>query len=161
MTPWKLNRQIYNQVMANRHTDIIEDSELVIEDKVNIPAALKYLEEQSFPLIQPSKSRVVAIIYAKLIEKYFGLTFIIALSDPELLTDDIHFKSYFEDLDGYNLLLDALPPVKEWPAMGGWVDRTIKYFWLECMDAGVEFTTTASEEEMQEFLDNGDTPISL
>lgn len=162
MQQWKINRQIYAAVMSGRHTDILEDDPHVIEDDVIFSSAMKYIESKDFPLMQPAKSRVVAIVYATLIEKFFPETsFHEALKDPELLTDDAFFKPYGEDELAYDMLLEGLPSVNEWQIMGGWIDRTIKYFWLECMDAGVEFTMTATDEQMQDFLDNGDTPITL
>jgi hypothetical protein len=158
---WKTYREMYNRVMANRHTDIIEDTELVVEDNVNVPAAMKYLQEQSFPLIQPSKSRVVAIVYAKLLSIMYDGDFYKVLDDPELLTDDCHFVPYSQDKEGYDLLLANLPNVNKWETMGGWVLRTMKYFWMECTWTGCDFAMTASDEEMQSFLEHGDIRATL
>lgn len=162
MQQWKINRQVYAALMSGQHTDILEDDAHVIEEGVFFSSAAKYIKSKDFPLMQPSKSRVVAIVYAALIEKFFPETsFTEALNDPELLTEDAFFKPYSEDQAGYDMLLEGLPPIKEWQGMGGWIDRTIKYFWLECMDDGVEFTSIASADQMQDFLDSGDTPITL
>lgn len=158
---WKTYRKMYDRVMANRHTDIIEDTELVVEDNVNVPAAMKYLQEQSFPLIQPSKSRVVAIVYAKLLSIMHDGDFYEVLDDPELLTDDCYFVPYSQDKEGYDLLLANLPNVNKWETMGGWVPRTMKYFWMECTDSGCHFAMTASDEEMQSFLEHGDIRATL
>ncbi len=163
---WKIYREMYSRAMANRHTDIIEDTELVVEDNVNVPAAMKYLQEQSFPLIQPSKSRVVAIAYAMLLSiSYYGTAygddFYKFLDDPELLTEDCHFLPYSQDKEGYDLLLANLPHVNTWERMGGWIPRTLKYFWMECTEQGCYFAMTASEEEMQTFLEHGDIRATL
>ena len=42
-------------------------------------------------LIYPSKSYFVALVYAKMLEKHFGVDFYAALEDTELLPDDIFF----------------------------------------------------------------------
>lgn len=147
--------------MEGKHTDIIEDVEFIDSGKTSVGDAVRYLTHKDFPLLMPSKSRVVAILYARLLEQVYGIDFYEALNDPELLPDDSFFLPYEKDKEGYDLLLAELPPIEHWVDMGGWAERTIKYFWLECTDDGINFICSASQEELMEFLENAECPLKI
>ena len=57
----------------------------------------------------PAKSYFVAIIYAKLLEKFFHVNFYVALSQPDLLPDDISFVPYEKGKNVYDAVLRQLP----------------------------------------------------
>ena len=60
-------------------------------------------------LIYPAKSYFVAIIYAKMLEVYFGTDFLTALNETDLLPDDKWFKPYLQNKDVYDKILEKIP----------------------------------------------------
>lgn len=153
MKEWKINQQLYARLMSGRHSDIMHPEEIVEEGVVRAESGLKYIRDCSFPLYQPSKSRMVAIIYAYLLGQHFNEDFYTVLNDPDLfLGEDPYFKPYSEDIEGYDLLIKTLGPYKEWKTKG-WALRTNQYFWLECTNDGIEFVSQASDEDLRKFFD--------
>ena len=90
-------------------------------DDVNLPYEERYGSDESVietvvdffktesTLIYPAKSYFVAIVYAKMLEKHFGIDFLKALDEGDLLTDDDWFKPYHESKEIYDTILDRLP----------------------------------------------------
>lgn len=161
MHKWKQCRQVYEMVMRGRHTDLMTEEDVLEKDRVSVTDAYNYIFCQTFPLIQPSKSRVVAIVYAFLLRDVYELDVYECLRDPELLTDDPFFATYDEDKQGYDLLLKELVHPGYWQDMGGWVERTIKYFWLECTEEGNNFACASDDEQLMEFLDDAECPLQI
>ena len=90
-------------------------------DDVNLPYEERYDSDESVietvvdffktesTLIYPAKSYFVAIVYAKMLEKHFGIDFLKALDEGDLLLDDDWFKPYHESKEIYDTILDRLP----------------------------------------------------
>lgn len=90
-------------------------------DDVNLPYEERYDSDESVietvvdffktesTLIYPAKSYFVAIVYAKMLEKHFGIDFLKALDEGDLLPDDDWFKPYHESKEIYDAILDRLP----------------------------------------------------
>jgi hypothetical protein len=90
-------------------------------DDVNLPYEERYDSDESVietvvdffktesTLIYPAKSYFVAIVYAKMLEKHFGIDFLKALDEGDLLPDDDWFKPYHESKEIYDTILDRLP----------------------------------------------------
>ena len=110
-------------------------------DDVNLPYMLNYndVEHQiiSFfkygsELIYPAKSYFVAIIYAKCMEKYFGINFIEALNDKELLPDDKYFQPYDNDKELYDYVLNNVKNIWKYKS----INKTVDYFKKEFLIDG-------------------------
>ena len=158
MSEWKQCAQLYAAVMAGRHTDIMHDGEVVDEGVVKDSSIRKYVESATFPLLQPSKSRVVALVYATMLSRDYGIPLLDALNDPDLLKDDPFFVPLKQDATGYALAMFVLGPFDEWKNKPGWVIRTRQYYWLECTEAGGNFIASATDEELQAFFDSNVVP---
>ena len=90
-------------------------------DDVNLPYEERYDSDESVietvvdffktesTLIYPAKSYFVAIVYAKMLEKHFGIDILKALDEGDLLPDDVWFKPYHESKEIYDTILDRLP----------------------------------------------------
>ena len=83
-------------------------------------------------LIYPAKSYFVALVYAKLLEKYFGVDFYTALEDKELLPDDIFFVTYNNSREIYDSVLKIIGNPLDYEA----AEKTKKYFYQEFMIDG-------------------------
>ena len=84
-------------------------------------------------LIYPAKSYFVALVYAKMLEKYFGVDFYIALEDKELLPDDIFFVTYNNSREIY----DSVVKISGNPLNYESSEKTKQYFYQEFMIDGV------------------------
>ena len=84
---------------------------------------INFFETQSV-LIYPAKSYFVAIVYAKCMEKYFGLNFYDGLSDKDLLFDDKFFTPYLNDKQTYNKILNEIKNPLEYNS----TKKTVEYF---------------------------------
>ena len=83
-------------------------------------------------LIYPAKSYFVALVYAKLLEKYFGVDFYTVLEDKELLPDDIFFVTYNNSREIYDSVLKIIGNPLDYEA----AEKTKKYFYQEFMVDG-------------------------
>lgn len=106
---------------------------LNIWDDVNLPYIFNNdkVEEQVInffltesELIYPAKSYFVAIVYAKCLEKYFGINFFESLNDPELLPDDTYFKVYSQDKLTYDNIINRIGDIWQYPS----IRKTVNYF---------------------------------
>ena len=103
MEDWKHKQQLYH--LTQPINDDISDKEYIIRhDKSQlVEDIVLYFKEDSDILIYPSKSYAVAIIYAKLLERYFNKNFYEVLDDPKLLYDnDMYFVPYSKDKETYD-----------------------------------------------------------
>ena len=71
-----------------------------------VESVKQYFREDPEKLVYPTKSFAVALIYAALLYKYFGVQLLESLSDPDLLYgDDPCYASYDKTPDVYNALI--------------------------------------------------------
>ena len=84
-------------------------------------------------LIYPAKSYFVALVYAKMLEKYFGVDFYKALEDKELLPDDIFFVTYNNSREIYDSVLKIIGNPLNYESS----EKTKQYFYQEFMIDGV------------------------
>lgn len=84
-------------------------------------------------LIYPAKSYFVALVYAKMLEKYFGVDFYKALEDKELLPDDIFFVTYNNSREIYDSVLKIIGNPLNYESS----EKTKQYFYQEFMINGV------------------------
>lgn len=130
---WKLNQQLYH-LMTDKHSDAIENFEVIIDREDCIGPALEYLLEPRDESVYPGKSYAVALIYARLLWEHFNEPFFEVLDDPMLLYgNDEYFVPYSQDKETYDIILDALGGIEAIPLSGRWVDYTVKYFRDECL----------------------------
>ena len=69
-----------------------------------IEQVLHFFNNESL-LIYPAKSYFVAIVYSFCMQKYFGIDFIEALNDEQLLFDDPYFVPYSKSKHIYDSIL--------------------------------------------------------
>jgi hypothetical protein len=104
---WKILQEIYHRLNVN-FTDDASNFDIEINDDI-INNAVKYFKQRDIGYIWPAKSYMVGICYAKWLSKEFGGNPLDYLSDPELLyNNDPYFKSYDDDSDTYNKILDKI-----------------------------------------------------
>lgn len=113
-------------------------------DDVNLPYMLNYNDvghqiisffKYGSELIYPAKSYFVAIIYAKCMEKYFGINFIEALNDKELLPDDKYFQPYDNDKELYDYVLNNVKNIWKYKS----INKTVDYFKKEFLINGTNY----------------------
>lgn len=104
----KLRQKIY--LTFNKEERVNKNKTLLIksEPSEQLPEDLEedifdYFLVAQEKLIYPAKSFAVAIVYAKLLEKYFGIPALESLNDPEL----------FQNTDRFYKTLDECPGVYE------------------------------------------------
>jgi len=133
---YKQYQRLYNQLVTE-HTDDFSLMEYVESPEI-VQNALHYFKGQFFPLIYPAKSYAVAVIYAYLIFKEYGIPIRDTLMDDDLfLGQDEYFVPYYKDSASYEQILAALDYMPNWITLG-WAPKTAEYFRLECTAAGIE-----------------------
>lgn len=133
---YKDYQQLY-QEMVKDHADDFSKMEIVEHPEL-VENALKYFESATFPLIYPAKSYAVAIIYATMLHRHYWFDIRETLNDPDLfLGHDQHFVPYSQDPETYEAILARLALIPNWLELG-WAPQTVKYFYLECTEAGLE-----------------------
>ena len=97
-----------------------------------------YFYEPWNQLIYPAKAFAVALVYAKLIEKYFGTNMYDALKDTDLLLGDRYFYDYQTQPQIYDTAINVLNRRELWDFESsnvGQVQSTVEYFkrefWLD------------------------------
>lgn len=132
----KQYQQLYHQLVTE-HTDDFSLMEYVEAPEI-VQNALYYFKGQNFPLIYPAKSYAVAVIYAYLLFKEYGIPIRESLADEDLfLGQDQYFVPYLKDVKSYEEILAALDHMPNWITMG-WAPKTAEYFRLECTAKGIE-----------------------
>jgi hypothetical protein len=133
---WKMWQGIYNSLVTD-HTDDRKYHRLEMNPD-RVEGAMFYLREKADYGVYPGKSRMIAIIYAAMLEQVYGEDFYEVLNDPELLHgQDDFFVPYLDDMETYDAILDRLKDMPDWLEMG-WAPKTVEYFYLECTQKGVD-----------------------
>lgn len=105
----------------------LDYKEEYIDDEHLVETIVNFFETES-QLIYPAKSYFVAIVYAKMLERYFDIPFYEALNTEDLLVDDKFFKKYEDAKYIYDRILNRIPEnFLELPS----TEKTRKYFLQE------------------------------
>lgn len=132
----KQYQKLYQQLVTE-HTDDFSLMEYVVAPEI-VQNALYYFKGQNFPLIYPAKSYAVAVIYAYLLFKEYGIPIRDSLADEDLfLGQDEYFVPYLKDVASYEAILHELDYTPNWISLG-WAPKTAEYFRLECTAAGIQ-----------------------
>lgn len=136
MKDWKVRQLLTHKL--NKHDDLIENMQVCVWNKDELrpidfehDVFLYFVDEGDGILHYPHKSYAVAIIYASLLEKYFGEQFYDALNDPALLLSDKFFVTYNEDRTTYNSVISMLTYWDKWDFEANpisSVQATVRYF---------------------------------
>lgn len=138
---YKILQDIYYSLHANQQFD--DDIEqLGYEEQTQILYhCLQQWYEHDAPLTFPAKTVNVAVIYARLLEHYFGQTAVEYLQDPTLLHDNDRFflpynsylREFYDDMLQY-ITYDAVV-ASDNPS----VKKTVEYFNKEFMIGSCEY----------------------
>lgn len=105
----------------------LDYKEEYIDDEHLVETIVNFFETES-QLIYPAKSYFVAIVYAKMLERYFDIPFYEALNTEDLLIDDGYFRRYKDNPYIYDEVLKMVPEeFLELPS----TEKTRKYFLQE------------------------------
>lgn len=108
MKEWKIRQEVYHRLTKEYSDDLNQFTVEIVDDIVT--SAVKYFTEKEVGWLYPSKSYVVAILYARWLHEEFGEDFLTALDDPDLLYgNDPYFVPYSKDKENYLKILAALP----------------------------------------------------
>lgn len=133
---WKMWQEVYNNLVTD-HTDDRKYHRFEYNEE-RVENAFFYLNEKADYGIYPAKSRMIAIIYATMLEKVYGEDFYEVLNDPDLLFgQDDFFTPYLKDSDTYDAIIARLKEIPNWLEMG-WAPKTVEYFYMECTQQGVD-----------------------
>lgn len=112
MKEWKVRQQLYHKLHVPRDilgVDVTFDV-VPMTDAQLIESIREYFTSGTCKIVHPAKSYAVAIIYARLIERYFGGDHLTHLDDPELLFgNDKFFVPYSTSQDVYDAVLSLIP----------------------------------------------------
>lgn len=143
--PYRQYQEMYEALVSD-HEDDFSNMPIVHHPEL-VNNALHYFREATFPLIYPAKAYAVAIIYATLMEKEYGILARETLNDPELfMGHDEYFVTYGEDPETYDAILKGLEELPDWIS-SGWAPKTARYWYLECTAAGNEEVIRKMEEQ--------------
>ena len=105
MLDWKTRLQLFNST-AEEFTDDLNKVDIRTEED-SVTWAVKHFNERVDEWVYPAKSYFVAICYAYWISLDFRYDFIELLDDKDLLAgNDPYFKTYSEDKETYNAILN-------------------------------------------------------
>jgi len=124
---WKLRQKIYHAThpIKDKVDPLILSAD---QDEEIISRAIGYFSKPWRRLYYPSKSFAVAIIYAKLLERYFEADFYSVLDDPDLLYGNDHFfVRYSEAKNIYDKIIKAIPQEIEDSEISN-VQETVAFF---------------------------------
>jgi hypothetical protein len=108
MKEWKVRQEVYHR-LTQEHSDDLNHCSIEIVDDV-VASAVRYFTERKIGWLYPSKSYVVAILYARWLHEEFGEDFLTALDDADLLyNNDPYFVPYSQDPETYVKIIMALP----------------------------------------------------
>lgn len=135
MKEWKIRQQIYDRTWHDHddlvcHSKIIDTSELGFDPSFAGKVGSYFMWEWDV-LVYPEKSYAVAMVYAKLLEKYFGENFYEVLDDQDLLLGDKYFVRYSKNKEWYDKLIATMDEWKLWDFENSklpQVQATITYF---------------------------------
>lgn len=132
---YKDYQRLYESLVSD-HPDDFANMEIV-ESPELVENALHYFREATFPLIYPAKSYAVAIIYATKLHEVYGHDVRETLDDADLfLGHDHYFVPYSQDPATYDAILARLDHFPNW-LESGWAPQTVRYFYLECTEEGI------------------------
>ena len=122
MKDWKIKQELYHRLNVVHEDDLskvnIQKTNNVVDD------AIRYFNERDIGWIYPSKSYVVAICYAWWLSHDFKEDFADLLNDKDLLYgNDPYFKTYSEDTDTYNAIIDKVLPLNETKGMVPYIKK--------------------------------------
>ena len=121
---WRERRKL--SYLMNEFNDWnLPSQTLPMSDTDIINTVLEFFKTESL-LIYPAKSYFVAIIYAKCLERYFGVNFLDALDFDDLLINDRCFTPYHDNKGTYDIILLGLKEVDIFELKSA--QKTIKYF---------------------------------
>lgn len=107
MLPWKTRLDLFNST-AEEFTDDLNLVDIRTEED-SVTWAVKHFNERVDEWVYPAKSYFVAICYATWISYDFGEDFYDLLNDPLLLAgNDPYFKTYQDDSETYNAIIDQI-----------------------------------------------------
>lgn len=120
---WRERRKL--SYLINEFDDYrLPYKELELSDEELVAMIVQFFYEGS-ELVYPAKSYFVAIVYAKLLERYFSVPFYEALDTDDLLIEDKFFKPYQQAEQIYNNVLSKIP--KDFLTLST-CGKTISYF---------------------------------
>ncbi len=107
MKEWKIRQDIFHRLNHTHDDDLSLHNVEVTENIVD--NAIKYFTTTELGWVYPAKSYVVAICYARWLNRYFAEDFYDALNDPDLLfSNDPFYVPYEEDKHTYNKILEVI-----------------------------------------------------
>lgn len=128
MLEWKNRQATFHRL--NVPDDLLANKKFIVreyDDDDLIADIIDYFETPSEQLVYPAKSYAVAIIYAQLLVKYFGVDFYEVLCDKKLLYDnDSYFVPYQHAKPIYDKVLSCIQLSFDNPTPQ--VQTTIDYF---------------------------------
>lgn len=106
----KLRQQLF---LANDPPEIVKNIPIIFKDNPTaseiISDSISYFTKEQNTLVYPAKAYAVAIIYAKLLETYFGIPFFVSLNDEELFFGTMKgFIPYQEHKNIYDDILKQI-----------------------------------------------------
>ena len=138
MKEWKIRQQMYDRTWHD-HDDLINYLSYVDTSELGFDPSFagqigSYFMWQWEILIYPEKSYAVAMVYAKLLEKYFGENFYEVLDDQDLLLGDKFFVRYSHNKTVYDTLIGIVTKYDKWDFENSQIPQvlaTVDYFKTE------------------------------
>lgn len=152
MKEWEIRRLIYLKtnpdpgdiIMFNEAIPVLQGKQVVVFDETNVTdftdtiiwSVISYFSRswEKTVVFYPSKSYAVAIIYAKLLEKYFQEPFYDSLNHPGLLLTDKYFVPYNQSNTIYDRVISHIDYKGWWDfekSIIPQVQATVEYFLKE------------------------------
>lgn len=105
---WKVLQEVYHRLNPQHEDDLKNFDIIMLKDKQEIiKHAIEYLYDNEKGFVYPSKSYIVAIVYADYISERWDINFFELLNDPDLLYgNDPFFVTYEQDSLTYDILVN-------------------------------------------------------
>lgn len=132
MKEWKVSQELYHR--THLPTDWTDGKVVIVSDQPLVPEIVKYFTvELGDVLVYPAKSFAVAMIYSRLLSKYFDEDFYTALNDPALLyNNDQYFVPYYKAIKTYEDAILRVSTIRDaWDVENSpfsQVQATVAYF---------------------------------
>lgn len=136
MNEWKVRQQVTHRL--HEHTDLSQDDQVVVmrrgaisELDFQAEIVAYFLREGDGRLYYPQKAYSVALVYAKLLQRYFDEDFYEVLNDADLLLGDKHFVPYSKDKGTYDELILLMSHANLWDFENNPISQvraTVSYF---------------------------------
>lgn len=125
VSEWKIIQDVYHKTTEVHGDELDNFVYEIVKGSDILDHALEYFRNKKKPYVYPSKSYIVAIVYADYInQRWPNEDFYDLLDDPSLLyNNDDFFKIYSKDPHLYDILIDEykknrnagmLPDIREW-----------------------------------------------